>query len=46
MKRVRVRATVTLIGLDAGQQAEIDLTDQVRILLASGYLRALRPKNG
>ena len=44
MKRVKVRATVTMVGLDAGQQAEIDLTDQVRVLLASGYLRALRPK--
>ena len=44
MKRVKVRATVTMIGLDSGQQAEIDLTDQVRVLLASGYLKALRPK--
>lgn len=46
MKRVRVRATVSMIGLDAGQQAVIDLTDKVRVLLESGYLKALRPKNG
>ena len=43
MGRVHVKATVTLIGLDAGQQAVIDLTDQVRTLIMAGYLKALRP---
>lgn len=44
MKRVKIRPTVSMLGLDAGQQAEVDLTDKVRVLLASGYLVALRPK--
>lgn len=46
MNRIKVRATVTLLGLDAGQQAEIDLTEKARSLILAGYLRALRPKNG
>lgn len=43
MGRVHVKATVTIVGLDAGQQAVIDLTDQVRVLIKAGYLKALRP---
>lgn len=42
--RIKVQATVSMIGLNAGQQAEIDLTEKVRALLHAGYLRALRPK--
>lgn len=40
---IKVRAAVTLLGLNAGQQAEIDLTEQVVTLLRAGYLVALRP---
>lgn len=43
MPRIKVLATVSLIGLTAGAQAEIDLTDKVRALLHAGYLKALRP---
>lgn len=43
MPRVKVRATVNILGLDAGQQAQIDLTDKVRMLIMAGYLKALRP---
>jgi hypothetical protein len=46
MNRIKVRATVTLLGLNAGDQAEIDLNDRVLTLIRAGYLRALRPKNG
>jgi hypothetical protein len=44
MPRVKVRSTMNIIGLKAGQQAEIDLTSQVVALLRSGYLVLLRPK--
>lgn len=46
MNRIKVRATVTLLGLNAGDQAEIDLTEKVLMLVRAGYLKALRPKNG
>lgn len=46
MNRIKVRATVTLLGLNAGEQAEIDLTEKVLALVAAGYLRALRPISG
>lgn len=46
MSRVKVRSTMNIIGLKAGQQAEIDLTQHVVGLLRSGYLVLLRPKNG
>lgn len=43
MPKVKVLATVSIIGLSSGTQAEIDLTDKVRALLLAGYLVALRP---
>lgn len=46
MSRIKVRAVVTLLGLNAGQQAEIDVNERVLTLIRAGYLRALRPKNG
>lgn len=46
MNRIKVRATITVLGLNAGQQAEIDLTDRVLTLISAGYLRALRPISG
>lgn len=46
MPRIKVRATVRILGLNAGEQAEIDLTEKARTLILSGYLRALRPKSG
>jgi hypothetical protein len=45
MNRIKVRATITVLGLNAGQQAEIDLTERVLVLVRAGYLRALRPQN-
>lgn len=44
MNKIKVRASVTVLGLNAGQQAEIDLTDNAVALLRAGYLTALRPK--
>lgn len=44
MTTVKVMATINCLGLRAGQQAEIELTDKVYALLLNGYLKALRPK--
>lgn len=46
MERVKVRSTVTAMGLEAGQEAEIDLTDVVRAFLRSGLFLLLRPIGG
>ena len=43
MARIKVRATVTAIGLRPGQEAEVELNDLVRSLLQAGLLLALRP---
>lgn len=37
-KTVKVRSTVTVLGLNPGQIAEIDDTQQVRDLIAGGLL--------
>ena len=44
IERVKVRATVNALGLEPGQEAEIDLTDVVRAFLRSGLFLLLRPK--
>lgn len=44
MATVKVRAVVSILGLKAGQQAEIDVTERSLTLIRAGYLRALRPK--
>lgn len=41
---VKVKATVTMFGLNPGQEAEIDLDERVRALIKAGYLILLRPK--
>lgn len=41
--KIKIRATVNIIGLKAGQEAEVDLTDLVWDLLRSNLLLALRP---
>lgn len=45
-QHVKVRSLVNVLGLTAGQEAEIDLTPKVRELLIAGYFQLLRPKNG
>ena len=44
--RVKVKATINIIGLDVGQSAEIELDDHVAALARAGYLQLLRPING
>lgn len=41
--RVKVRATVTILGLSPGEEVEIELTELVRSLLRAGLLVALVP---
>lgn len=43
---VKVRATVNVLGLKPGQEAEIDMTEVTRNLLRSGLFQLLRPING
>lgn len=42
---VKVRATVNVLGMKPGQEAEIDMTEVTRSLLKSGLFLLLRPKN-
>lgn len=42
--KIKIRATANVIGLKAGQEAEIDLTDLVWSLLRAQLLLALRPR--
>ena len=44
--KVKVRATINIIGLDVGREAEIELDDHVAALARAGYLNLLRPING
>lgn len=44
MTTVKVVAIVTCIGLKAGQQAELELTDKVYALCLNGFLKILKPK--
>lgn len=43
---VKVRATVNVIGLRPGQEAEISDNDLTRSLLRAGLLLLLKPKVG
>lgn len=44
--RVKVRATINVIGLDVGREAEIELDERVAALAQAGYLKLLRPVSG
>jgi hypothetical protein len=43
MKTVKVRSAVNVGGLSAGQEAEVEDTDQTRSLIKSGYWALLVP---
>jgi len=46
VKKVKVRATVNVISLEAGEEAELEANSMVWDLLKVGFLVMLRPKNG
>lgn len=46
MATVKVRATITTLGLSPGKEAEIDLDERVRALIRAGYFLMLRPIHG
>lgn len=46
MKKVKVRATVNVINIDAGEEAEIEAGPMVWDLLKVGFLVMLKQKNG
>lgn len=43
---VKVRATVNIAGLHAGEEVEIELNELIRSLLRAGLLLALVPTSG
>jgi hypothetical protein len=43
VSRIKVRVTVNVLGLRAGQEAEIEYTQRVDDLLRAGLLLALKP---
>lgn len=44
--RIRVKARIHTLGIDAGQHVEIDDTPAVRRKIEAGWLIELRPING
>ena len=43
--RVKVRAEITIYGLEAGEEAEIDRDEHVEILLEKGFYVQLVQRN-